>query len=90
MQLFTLGKHFRRKYAHLLPRDGFYSKENMQIFSSAEDRCVMSVECLLASFLAPSAKMNPLKVAWQPAAITTIPLDRDNVCDLSLLSNAAH
>lgn len=87
VQLFTLGKHFRRKYAHLLPHDGFYSKENMQIFSSAEDRCIMSVESLLASFLAPSTKMNPLKVAWQPAAITTIPLDRDNVRDFPLRSN---
>lgn len=79
IQMFTLGKHLRERYRRLLPRDGLYSKENMEIISSSEDRCVVSVESLLASFLKPPVKTNPLEIAWQPVAITTIPADRDNV-----------
>lgn len=79
VQMFTLGKHLRQKYFHLLPRDGLYSKDNMQIISSAEDRCITSVESFLASFMPPPPLKNPLEIAWQPVAITTIPAERDNV-----------
>lgn len=77
--MFALGQHLRQRYSRLLPRDGFYSKENMQIVSTTENWCVMSVQSLLASFMEPSAKMNPLKIAWQPVAVNTLPADRDNV-----------
>lgn len=79
IQMFTLGKYLRQRYWRLLPRDGLYSKENMEIISSSEDRCVASVESFLASFMAPPVKNNPLKINWQPVAINTIPADRDNV-----------
>lgn len=79
VQMYTLGKYLRQRYLRLLPADGLYSKENMQIISSAEERSIMSAESFMASFLRPSPKNSALKIPWQPAAITTIPGEKDNV-----------
>lgn len=79
LQLYTMGMHLRSRYEQLLPPDGLYSRENMRILSSHVERCVMSVESLLAALLSPNKCENLLPIQWQPAPVFPLPADYDYV-----------
>lgn len=69
----------RPKFIRLLPSNGFYSTENAYILSSAAERCLMSAQSFLAGFLTPIKSQQNLPIEWQPAAINSVPRDRDRV-----------
>lgn len=73
--MFNMGLRLRSRYVQILPSDGFYTKDDIHAESSNVDRCLMSVECLLAGLMPPQDDENPLPLAWQPISI--IPTDRD-------------
>lgn len=78
-QMFDLGTRLRSRYHQMLPADGFYTKNEMHVVSSHLDRCLMSVESLLAGLMPPQDHGNPLPLAWQPIPVSIIPADRDYV-----------
>lgn len=79
LQLYNLGKHLRMRYGRLLPPNGLYSKDNMRVLSSYFERCLMSVESLLAGFLPPNEWMNRFPLPWQPVPVNVIPAKEDYV-----------
>lgn len=88
-QSYESGKNLRIRYKKLLPADGFYSAENMRVVSSFKERCIMSVQSLLAGLMPPDDCLNRLPFPWQPVAITSIPADSDYVRHISI-SSALH
>lgn len=82
-QMYKLGQILHSRYKNLLSTDGIYSTYNMYVLSSSAERCLMSAQAFLASFLAPSK--NILPIAWQPVAVNSLPRDRDNVRKYILL-----
>lgn len=83
-QLYDLGCTLGPIYAHLFPPDGLYSKDNMHVSSSSEERCLNSVQNLLACFMPPKPNSNSLPIAWQSVPVTFKPPNQDNVWNLSI------
>lgn len=79
LQMFTLGKTLRNRYAKLLPSDGVYTPERILVMSSAVDRAQMSSQSLLAGFMPPPSDRNPLPISWQPIPVHQIPQKLDDV-----------
>lgn len=77
--MFNIGVLLRSRYEHLLPPDGLYSKNDMHVVSSNLERCLMSVQSLLAGLMPPLENDNPLPLHWQPIPVSIIPADRDYV-----------
>lgn len=71
--MFNLGKKLYTRYYQLLPKDGFYSKEEILVQSSASERCVLSAQSFLAAFMPPLENHNPLPIPWQPIPVQTVP-----------------
>lgn len=67
------------RYKRLLPADDIYTKENLRALSSSRQRCLASVESLLAALLPPNQRENPLPIPWQPVAAKPLPADTDYV-----------
>lgn len=84
LQLYNLGKHLRSRYERLLPSDGFYSEDNMRVLSSYAERCIMSVQSLLAGLMPPDEVGNPLPMPWQPVAVNVLKGAEDYVRDIKL------
>lgn len=72
------------RYKQLLPPDGFYSAENMRVVSTFPERCIMSVQSMLAALMPPEECSNQLPMPWQSAAITALPADSDYVRYISI------
>lgn len=79
--MYNLGKNMRARYYRLLPSDGLYTPNNINVLSSAAERCIMSSQSLLAGFLPPLESENMLPIQWQPIAITTVPRSLDYVSE---------
>lgn len=79
LQMYTLGTSLRRRYYRLLPSDGFYAAESMEIMSSPRERTLMSSQSFLAGFMPPPTDRNLLPIPWQPIAIHSIPAHLDHV-----------
>lgn len=77
--MFNLGGHLRQRYYKLLPPNGIYTKENMNVISSAAERCLMSASSFMAGFMPPLEQRNKLPIAWQPVPITSMPRNLDYV-----------
>lgn len=86
-QLYDLGRTLGLRYAHLLPDDGLYSDDNMHVSSSAEKRCLNSVQNLLAGFMPPKSQSNTLPITWQSVPVSYKPTDQDTVCYFRLKRN---
>lgn len=89
-QMYNLGKNLRPRYYRLLPPNGLYSKDNMYVESSYAERCIMSAQSFMAGFLPPLENTNPLPIPWQPAAINTIPRDRDTVGSKTIVHSSVY
>lgn len=77
--MYQLGANLRQRYYKLLPANGFYTKSNMFVLSSAAERCLMSAAAFLAGFMPPLDVRNKLPIAWQPIPITAVPRTQDYV-----------
>lgn len=84
-QMYNLGKNLRLRYYRLLPSNGLYSQNDMNIRSSYAERCIMSAQSFMAGFLPPLDSHNPLPIPWQPIGITVIPRSEDIVSLLIIL-----
>ncbi|XP_055589870.1 prostatic acid phosphatase-like [Uranotaenia lowii] len=82
-QSFLLGRNLRSRYRSLLPLDGFYWTQNLYATSSSVERCVMTVQAVLAAFLKPQEDSINIPIWWQPATITTIPTSEDIILQQS-------
>lgn len=82
--MFTMGTRLRSRYKPLLPSDGSYTKNDLHVVSSNLERCLMSVESLLAGLMPPQDDENPLPLPWQPIPVSIIPADRDYVSTASI------
>lgn len=51
----------------------------MRVLSSYRERCLMSVQSLLAGLMPPNESENPLPIEWQPVAVKALPADTDYV-----------
>lgn len=56
----------------------------MRVLSSHAERCIMSVQCLLAGLMPPDEAENLLPIPWQPVAVNVIPSEVDYVRDINL------
>lgn len=69
-QMYTLGSTMRPTYAHLLPSNGRYAYENMQVMSSAPERAIMSAQYFVAGFMPPPpSNANGLPSNWQAVPV---------------------
>lgn len=75
--MFNLGKNLHTRYYRLLPKDGMYSKEEILVQSSEAERCIMSAQSFMASFMEPLENRNPLPISWQPIPVRTVPRSQD-------------
>lgn len=78
-QLYRLGRTLRTNYSRLLPPDGLFTNQNMHVSSSSKERCLNSVQYLLAGFMPPRSNDNLLPISWQGVPIHYKPIDQDNV-----------
>lgn len=77
-QMFHLGKNMKLRYYRLFPSDGLYSRDEIQVTSSAAERAIMSAQSFLAGFMPPLEHNNPLNpLGWQPVAISMVPREQD-------------
>lgn len=81
MQAYKLGVRLRERYRTLLPKNGFYSTNDMYVVSSASERCLMTAQSFLAGFLPPNDadERHLLPIKWQPVAIHSVPRQNDRV-----------
>lgn len=77
--MYNLGKNLRMRYYKLIPSNGLYTKESIQVLSSARERCLMSGASFLAGFMPPLESHNQLPISWQPIPINGIPRHKDIV-----------
>lgn len=77
--MYNLGIHLNRRYQKLLPANGLYSMETIQVLSSAAERCLMSAASFLAGFMQPHETNNKLPIKWQPIPINSKPRELDIV-----------
>lgn len=71
-QMFELGQHLRSRYGALNPSNGLYSAESMYVASSLYERCIMSAQALVASFMVPPDEAINISIAWQPVAVNVL------------------
>lgn len=74
-----MGKWLRNRYNSLMSE--VYNRNDIYIFSSDEDRCLMTAQCVLAGMFQPSARISTnapevLKL-WEPVPVHTKPKDED-------------
>lgn len=81
LQAYKLGVRLRERYRSLLPKNGFYSTNEMYVMSSATERCLMTAQSFLAGFLPPNDddQRHLLPIKWQPVAINSVPRENDRV-----------
>lgn len=79
LQMYNLGSNLRKRYYRLIPSNGLYVQNVMQITSSASERAMMSAQAFLAGFLPPLENRNKLPIIWQPSAIYVLTRDKDNL-----------
>ena len=81
LQAYKLGAKLRKRYQSLLPKNGFYSTNEMYVMSSATERCLMTAQSFLAGFLPPNDddQRHLLPIKWQPVAVNSVPRDSDRV-----------
>lgn len=77
--MYTLGATLRKRYGRLLPSDGAYTHEKIEVMSSRVERAQMSGLSFLAGFMPPLSDSNPLPIQWQPIPMHTISRRMDNV-----------
>lgn len=77
--MYNFGKSLRKRYNQLIPSNGIYSSDFMNVQSSATERCSMSGQSLMAGFLPPVGESYGLPIPWQPIAITSMPRSQDRV-----------
>lgn len=86
-QAYKLGVKLRERYRSLLPKNGFYSTNEMYVMSSATERCLMTAQSFLAGFLPPNVDdgddddvhRHLLPIKWQPVAVNSVPRESDRV-----------
>ncbi|EDS35521.1 lysosomal acid phosphatase [Culex quinquefasciatus] len=78
-QMFELGQHLRSRYGALIPSNGLYSAERMYVASSLYERCIMSAQALVASFMVPPDETINILIAWQPVAVNVLSEADDNL-----------
>nr|CAD7201931.1 unnamed protein product [Timema douglasi] len=78
MQMFKLGKLFKKRYLGFLSR--LYSPKEMHMESSADETCLMSAELVLAGLYPPRGHQvwNP-ELNWQPIPVHSMPILQDKV-----------
>lgn len=76
-----MGVRLRERYQPLLPKNGFYSTNEMYVMSSATERCLMTAQSFLAGFLPPNDddQRHFLPINWQPVAVNSVPRESDRV-----------
>ncbi|XP_075227111.1 prostatic acid phosphatase-like [Lycorma delicatula] len=75
LQLYNLGKLFRKEYKSFLPK---YSFKAVRVNSSDYDRTHMSTQCLLAGWFRPEGdQIWNDEIAWQPIAVHSVPTNKD-------------
>lgn len=67
LELYNLGKYFRRRYGEILGKE--YSPDKVYILSTDHDRAIMSAQANLAG----------LYGKWQPIPVHTVPVEMDNI-----------
>nr|CAD7463397.1 unnamed protein product [Timema tahoe] len=78
MSMFELGKLFRQRYQGFLSR--LYSPKEMHMESSANDRCLMSAELVLAGLYPPiGSQVWNHDLNWQPIPVHSTPRLQDKV-----------
>lgn len=77
MQLFNLGKLFRKEYESFIDK---YSVKAVRVNSSDYDRTHMSAQCLVAGWFPPSGdELWNEELIWQPVPIHSVPTNNDKV-----------
>nr|CAD7268292.1 unnamed protein product [Timema shepardi] len=78
MQMFKLGKLFKKRYLGFLSR--LYSPKEMHMESSADETCLMSAELVLAGLYPPRGHQvwNP-ELNWQPIPVHSMPILQDKL-----------
>lgn len=71
-RMYTLGTNLRSRYLSLLPPDGVYASDKLQVDSKSLERCLMSAQCVMAGLLPPPPSQNGLPILWQPVAIHAV------------------
>lgn len=83
LQAYQLGERLRKRYRSLLPKNGYYSTNEMYVMSSATERCLMTAQSFLAGFLPPGDddddQRHALPIKWQPVAVNSVPRESDRV-----------
>nr|CAD7434697.1 unnamed protein product [Timema monikensis] len=78
MSMFELGKLFRQRYQGFLSR--LYSPKEMHMESSANDRCLMSAELVLAGLYPPiGSQVWNHELNWQPIPVHSTPRLQDKL-----------
>nr|CAD7416747.1 unnamed protein product [Timema poppensis] len=78
MSMFELGKLFRQRYQGFLSR--LYSPKEMHMESSANDRCLMSAELVLAGLYPPiGSQVWNHDLNWQPIPVHSTPRLQDKL-----------
>nr|CAD7202037.1 unnamed protein product [Timema douglasi] len=84
MSMFELGNLFRQRYQGFLSR--LYSPKEMHMESSANDRCLMSAELVLAGLYPPiGSQVWNHDLNWQPIPVHSTPRLQDKKCVKDLL-----
>nr|CAD7409095.1 unnamed protein product [Timema cristinae] len=78
MQMFKLGKLFKKRYLDFLSR--LYSPKEMHMESSADESCLMSAELVLAGLYPPRGHQvwDP-ELDWQPIPVHSTPILQDKL-----------
>lgn len=77
---------FKQTYREFIPK--YYSPDNLKLFSSYADRCLMSAESFTAGFFPPTDdQIWNSNLMWQPIPVHYKPRSLDNVPLIYIYSN---